>query len=188
MKCGGEGVGIGEGGPFFASGGPPLPAARACGGPLCEWLRLPVVATPVDLVPDGFVDGRAGPAEDIAGYGAGSGVGEGVQTGLTSVLTCIAAWSSAGGRAAAHLRQTCHQSAAGQGAPAGPTRPSRSQLVTEAAAMTAAGWRGAPLTWKMTPMAGRADHGAHRPEETVREAACMMLRSWMEVGPQTMDG
>ena len=53
---------------------------------------------PVDFVPDGFVDGWACPAEDIAGYGAGSGVGEGVQTGLMSVLTCIAAWSSAGGR------------------------------------------------------------------------------------------
>ena len=89
---------------------------------------------------------------------------------------------------AAHLRQTRHQEAAGQGAPAGPIRPSRSQLVTEAAAMTAAGWRGAPLTWKITPRAGRADHGAHRPDEIVREAACMMLLSWVGVGSQTMEG
>ena len=89
---------------------------------------------------------------------------------------------------AAHLRQTCHQEAAGQGAPAGPMRPSRSQLVTEAAAMTAAGWRGAPLTWKIIPMAERADQGAHRPEERVREAACMMLVSWGAVGSQTMEG
>ena len=89
---------------------------------------------------------------------------------------------------AAHLRQTRHQEAAGQGAPAGPIRPSRSQLVTEAAAMTAAGWRGAPLTWKINPRAGRANHGAHRPEEIVREAACMMLLSWVGVGSQTTDG
>ena len=67
-------------------------------------------------------------------------------------------------------------------------RPSRSQLVTAAVAMTAAGCRGAPLTWKIMPRAGKAVQGAHRPVETVREAACMMSRICAGDGSQTMEG
>ena len=73
VESSGEGTGIGEGGPFLAIGGPPFPAARACSGPLREGLGLPVVAAPVDFVPNGFVDGRASPAEEGARDGARRG-------------------------------------------------------------------------------------------------------------------
>ena len=173
-----EGPGVGEGSPFAAGGDPPLPAGGAPNGPLGEGPDLAVGTAPVDFVPDGFVDGRACPAQDIAGYEPGAACGRLRRLALRPSSPVLQPGALPQAGAAAHLRQTFHQSSAGQGALAGPTRPARSQLVTEAAAMTAAGWRGAPLTWKMTPMAGREVQGAHRPVETVREAACMMLQSW----------
>ena len=97
MERSGEGAGIGEGGPFIAGGSPPLPAARARDGSLREWLRLPMVAAPVDLVPDGLINGRAGPAEDSARDAPRRGVRESTQAGFPPVLASSTAGSPAGG-------------------------------------------------------------------------------------------
>ena len=96
-----EGASVSEGGPFLTGGGPPLPAGRAPDGPLGKGFGLPMLAAPVDLMPDGFVDGRTGPAEDITGDCAGSGAGDGTQTGLAAVLARTASRgpaTSRGGR------------------------------------------------------------------------------------------
>ena len=58
---------------------------------MCEWLRLSVVATTVDLVPDGFVDGRAGPVEEGTRDGARRGRRESTQAGFPALLAPITA-------------------------------------------------------------------------------------------------